>query len=112
MNTIFTLTSNRPLGDTIPWLEQNIGPTIWYYGGAYSDPGSWHIYQWLATMLGQLTDTIESNDIHDISYRSGFGWRSFICIPRYKLNPKDMKTYLVVDIDDTALAVQFKLSFQ
>jgi hypothetical protein len=112
MTIIHTFTNSHLFGETSPWLEHNIGPVIWVYGGSYSDPGSWLIYEWLADMLEHLSDTIKANDIHHIAYRSGVGWQSFICIPRYKLNHKDMQPYLIVDIEDEAIAVQFKLTFQ
>jgi hypothetical protein len=98
------------LSGAFKWLDDNVGG---YISRVECDP---HLAQGaerfmlISNRLKAVISDFDFSNVHNMTNNRGDGWQTFMCLPKYQLEPQ--KCQFIVVVDDELMALQFKLSFQ
>jgi hypothetical protein len=88
------------LSGAFKWLDDNVGGYI----------SSAERFMLISNRLKAVISDFDFSNVHNMTNNRGDGWQTFMCLPKYQLEPQ--KCQFIVVVDDELMALQFKLSFQ
>lgn len=97
---------------SIPWLEEHVGPQRVYYRNLDrnkpEDSATWNA---VFGDLQKLVSHLPLDEVDHIAFFSGDGWQFFYAVTRFRLDTQNMRSFVVLNIEDETMAVMFKLRF-